>query len=409
MTRPLNLSLSAARRTALAAQGLARPRPPGPVDVVRLRRAIERMGLLQIDSVNVLVRSHYLPLFSRLGPYPRDLLDRAAYAGRRRGLFEYWGHEASLLPVALHPLLRWRMERAAAGQGTYGGLARIARERPDYVARTLAEIRDRGPLTAGELAEGGRGGGSWWGWSEGKRALEHLFWAGLVTTAARRAGFDRVYDLPERALPSAVLAAPTPPPAEARRGLLLVAARALGVATARDLRDYFRLDPADAAAGLAELVEAGSLLPAQVEGWAHPAYLHPDARLPRRAEGRALLSPFDPLVWERARAERLFGFRYRLEIYTPAERRIHGYYVLPFLLGDRLVARVDLKADRPARVLRVQAAHAEPGVDPPAVAAALADELGLMARWLGLDAVAAAGPGDLSPALSAQLAWRGTA
>ncbi|HEX6011779.1 MAG TPA: crosslink repair DNA glycosylase YcaQ family protein [Geminicoccaceae bacterium] len=399
--RPEALSAAAARRIALAAQGFGRPRPATPPDVAQLRRLAERLGLIQIDSVSVLVRSHYLPLFSRFGPYRRELLDELAYAGRRRRLFEYWGHEASLIPVVSQPLLRWRMARAAAGQGIYGGLARFAAERREFVAAVLAQVRDRGPLTAAQLDGAVPGAGGWWGWSDGKLALEFLFWAGEVTTAARR-GFERLYDVPERVLPRAVLAAPTPSPADAQRTLLRQASRALGVATARDLRDYFRLEAADVPARLAELAEAGELLPVVVNGWAQPAYLDRDARLPRRVEAQALLSPFDSLVWERARTERLFGFRYRLEIYTPAHKRAHGYYVLPFLLGDRLVARVDLKTDRQSGCLRVLAAHGEPGVDERAVADPLHDELRLMAGWLGLERIAVGERGDLARALLAR-------
>ena len=371
---------------ALAAQGLADGRPATPAARTALLRQIERLGLVQIDSVSAVVRSHYLPLFSRLGPYPRELLDELAYSGRRRRLFEYWGHEASLLPVTAQPLLRWRMERARVGRGIYVGLARFARDRVGFVDAVLHEITERGPMAAGELADGGRGQGGWWGWSDGKIALEYLFWAGLVTTGTRR-GFERVYDLPERALPRTVLDAPTPDAAEAQRELLRRAAAALGVATTRDLRDYYRLDAADVPARIAELVEAGELLPVTVEGWPQPAWLDPNARLPRRVDARALLSPFDSLVWERERTERLFGFRYRLEIYTPAHKRTHGYYVLPYLLGDRLVARVDLRSDRKAGCLRVVATHLEPGADAAAVAGPLADELALLARWLELDRV----------------------
>ena len=383
MRRRESLSAAEARRIALAAQGLAGPRPAGPSDAAAMLRQIARLGLVQIDSVSAVVRSHYLPLFSRLGPYPRSELDRLAYEGRRRRLFEYWGHEASLLPVTTQPLFRWRMARARAGKGIYRGIADFARQQSGFVDRILGEIRDRGPLSAGELAEGGRGEGGWWGWSQGKLALEYLFWSGLVTTGTRR-GFERVYDLPERALPRAVLAAPTPEPAAAQRELLGLAARALGVATAADLRDYFRLDVADVPARLAELAEAGELIPVAVEGWRQQAWLHASARPPRRAEACTLLSPFDSLVWERARTERLFGFRYRLEIYTPAHKRIHGYYVLPFLLGDRLAARVDLRSDRKASCLRVLGIHLEAGVDAAEVTAQLRRELRHLADWLGL-------------------------
>jgi uncharacterized protein len=395
------ISAPQARRIALAAQGFGLPHPATPPDRRHLRRAIGRLGLLQIDSVNVLVRAHYLPLFSRLGPYDAGLIDQAAYDGRRRTLFEYWGHEASLLPIELHPNLRWRMARAERNEGIYGGLARFGREHRAFIDTVLAEVAARGPLRASELENGGRGKGSWWGWSEGKRALEWLFWAGLVTTATRR-GFERVYDLPERCLPAAVLAMPTPPAEEAQRALLRIAARALGVATLRDLREYFRLPVLDARARIAELGEAGDLLPVRVEGWANDAFLDPKARWPRRIEASALLSPFDSLLFERARAERLFGFRYRIEIYTPAGQRAHGYYVLPFLHGDRLVARVDLKAARQASCLQVLAAHAEPEVDHEAVAQALAAELHRMAGWLGLERVEVAERGDLAPALLAR-------
>jgi uncharacterized protein YcaQ len=379
---------------ALAAQGFDGARGASRPTRPRLLRALDRLNLLQIDSVNVLVRSHYLPLFSRLGAYEAAHLDAAAYAGPERALFEYWGHEASLLPVALHPLLRWRMARAEQGLGLYRSLAQLGRRRRTYVDAILAEVAERGPLTASELSQGGRGRGSWWGWSEGKTALEWLFWSGRVTTATRRR-FERVYDLTERVLPPAVLRAPTPTEAEAHRSLVRLAARALGVATARDLRDYFRLDAADTRPRLAELVEAGELIPVRVEGWSDPAYLDPAASLPRGVGARALLSPFDSLVWDRRRTERLFEFHYRIALYTPAHLRAHGYYVLPFLLGETLVARVDLKADRAARVLRVPAAHAEQGVSRRSVAAPLIDELRAMAAWLGLERVETSSRGGL--------------
>ncbi|MBK9089712.1 MAG: YcaQ family DNA glycosylase [Holophagales bacterium] len=386
MKRPVEfLSLDAARRVALRAQGFGRPRPTRDVtgtDVVRTTRAV---GVLQLDSVNVLVRSHYLPVFSRLGPYARDLLDQAAYSSRRR-LFEYWGHAASLIPVELQPLFRWRMERARRGEGCWGSLDRFGRERATFCSGVLAEIRDRGPLGISELAAGGARKAGWWEWSEGKLALEWLFWTGQVSTHSRR-HFERVYDLTERVLPRAVIEAPTPPPAEAQRQLLRIAVTALGVATERDLADYFRLPAADARARIAELVESGELVSAAVEGWDRPAFLDPRARAPRRVEARALLSPFDSLVWERGRAERLFGFRYRLEIYTPSHRRLHGYYVLPFLLGDRLVGRVDLKADRARGALRVVRAHCEPWAEEASVAGPLRDEIRALGGWLDLDRV----------------------
>jgi uncharacterized protein YcaQ len=392
------LPASLARRIALAAQGFADPRPAGPVGTRQLRRVADRLAVLQIDSVNVLSRAHYLPAFSRLGPYPREALDDLA--GRRRELFEYWAHEASLLPVRLHPHLRWRM--AAAEEHAWGSMVRIQRERPGYVGEVLQRVREAGPLKASDLAEPRPDRpGSMWNWHAGKTALEWLFYTGVVTTRGRTAGFERVYDLTERVLPAAVLQAPTPDPADAVRELVRTASRALGVATERDLRDYFRLRPPAARAAIAALVEAGELLPVEVAGWGAPAWLDPAARRPRWVRARALLSPFDSLVWERPRVERLFGFRYRLEIYTPAAQRVHGYYVLAFLLGDRLVARVDLKADRQAGLLRVPAAFAEDGVDRAEVAAALAAELALLAGWLQLDAVVVGERGDLAADLAA--------
>ncbi len=389
-----------ARRIALAAQGFAEPRPPGPIGRADLRRVLARTALFQIDSVNVLARAHYLPLFSRLGAYPRALLEEAAW-GRSRRLFEYWAHEASLLPLDLHPLLRWRMAKADRGQTGWGRLKDFAGPRRPEAEAIARRIEAEGPLAASDL-EGPRGAGGWWGWSDAKSALEWLFWSGRVTTATRRGGFERVYDLAERVLPRAVLAVPTPEPADAHRALIAIAARSLGVATAGDLRDYFRQSPEEFRPRLADLVEAGDLLPVRVDGWTQPAFLYARARVPRRVEACALLAPFDPLVWTRDRTERLFGLRYRIEIYTPADKRQHGYYVLPFLLGETIAARVDLKSDRAAGVLRVQSAHAEPGASDH-VAEALAGELRLMAAWLGLERVETSGAGDLAARLETAL------
>jgi uncharacterized protein len=387
------LPAALARRIALAAQGFAEPRPASAIGTRQLRRMTERLAVLQIDSVNVLSRSHYLPAFSRLGAYPRAALDE--FTARRHAVFEYWAHEASFLPVRLQPFLRWRM--AAAEQHAWGNMVRIQRERPGFVAEVLDRVRTTGPLKASDLA-GPRPDrpGSMWNWHEGKVALEWLFFTGEITATHRTTAFEKVYDLTERVLPVEVLQTPTPEPADAVRELVRTAARALGVATERDLRDYFRLSPGAARTAVAELADAGELLPAEVAGWGTPAWLDPDARRPRWIRTRALLSPFDSLVWERPRVERIFGFRYRLEIYTPAAKRVHGYYVLPFLLGDQLVARVDLKADRQAGVLRVQAAHGEEGIDRPLVADALLDELRLMADWLELDDVEVLDRGDLA-------------
>ena len=391
------LPLRTARRIALAAQGFADPRPTGPVDRRHLKRVVGRTALLQIDSVNVFERAHHLPLFSRLGPYDRALLHRAAYV--HRDLYEYWGHEASLLPVATHPLLRWRMARAEAGEEGWGRTVRVRQEHPDFVEHLVERIRHEGPSSAGDLHEGERPAGPWWDWSLTKVALEHLFWAGRVTTATRR-GFERVYDLTERVIPPGVLALPTPSREDAQRELVRIAARAHGVATERDLRDYFRLPVAEARGAVQSLVEDGALLPVEVEGWRGPAYLSPGVRVPRRVTASALLSPFDPLVWERSRASRLFGFDYRIEIYVPAPQRVHGYYVLPFLHDEALRARVDLKSDRKAGVLRVLASWVEPGSDPVDVAQALAGELRRAAAWQGLHDVVAEPRGDLAPHLA---------
>jgi uncharacterized protein YcaQ len=381
---------------ALSAQGLARARPAGPHGARRLSGLVADLGVVQIDSVNVVARTHYLPAFSRLGAYERETLEQAAWGPKPR-LFEYWGHEASLLPQSSHPLFRWRMERARAGE-TWTGLARFGRERRPYIDQVLNRIDLEGPLTGGDFAEGPREAG-WWNWSDGKSALEWLFWAGLITTKTRR-GFERVYDLTERVLPRAVLALPTPGEAEAHRALLIIAAKALGVATEADLRDYFRMPVAETRARIAELAEDGALIPARVEGWKKAAWVAAGAKAPRRCEAQALLSPFDNLIWCRERAERLFGARIRLEIYTPAHKREHGYYVLPFLQGETITARVDLKADRAAGVLRVQAAHLEPGAAASRVTPALWAELSGMAGWLGLNGVVVGEAGNLATALA---------
>ncbi len=400
----IDLGLREARRIALRAQGLTRARPAQPTrrDVLGV---VNRLGLVQLDSVNVLARAHYMPAFSRLGPYDTAILDQAAWSGRRR-LFEYWGHEASLLPVGTQPLLRWRMERAARGKGTWSHLQRFAAEQPHVVRETLAEITDRGPLAAADLQNAGKAKGPWWGWSDGKLALEYLFWRGEVGVPARRGAFERVYDVPERFMPPAVLALPTPAEADAQRGLVRIAAQALGVATATDLASYFRLPRTDAGRRIDELVEAGELIGAAVETWRAPAFLAAGADVPARVRARCLLSPFDPLLWERDRAERLFGFRYRIEIYTPSHKREHGYYVLPFLLNDRLVGRLDLKADRAKRCLVVAAAHNEPDCGPETVAEAMAPELRSLAAWLDLETIVTEANGSLAPLLAKRLESR---
>jgi uncharacterized protein YcaQ len=294
------------------------------------------------------------------------------------------------------------MARAERLDGIYGGIANLARDRPDFVEKIYREVEQRGPLVAGDLDRANHKGSSWWGWTETKIALEYLFWAGRITTAARR-GFERVYDLTERVIPATVQAMPTPDEPDAQRHLVSIAARALGIATQSDLRDYFRLSVKDCKARITELVEAKRLVPVTVEGWRQIAYLDADAVSPRGIATQSLLSPFDPMIWERDRTERLFGFRYRLEIYTPAHKREYGYYVLPFLLADRLVGRVDLKAERKGSLLRVVAAHLESHADGERTAHALAEELTTMAHWLGLEKISIDQRGGLAPALAAHI------
>lgn len=387
---------------ALAAQGFTRGERAEKVSWARMAPMIRRLNLLQIDSVNVLVRSHYLPLFSRLGAYPHTTLDERSFGQKKRALFECWAHEASLLPLELHPLMRWRMARARAGNGTYGQMDRFGQEERRYLREVMDFVTQNGPTAASELPGGGKSEGSWWGWSRGKLALETLFDQGLLTTATRQ-GFERLYDIPERVIPAEILALETPSERDAIRSLLDLSGRALGVGTEIDLRDYFRLPVAETKTALAELVEAGTLIPVSVENWKPQAYLHQEANIPRKAGGSALLSPFDPVVWERSRAERLFSFHYRIEIYTPAHKRKFGYYVLPFLNGDRIAGRVCLKADRQAGVLRANAIHHEAHVDPRETAEALAGELHLMARWLNLGSVEPGKTGNLAKALDKSL------
>ena len=396
----MKLSPLQARRIALAAQGFTRARPKGPVSSRHLNATIARLGFFQIDSVNVLQRAQYLPMYSRMGPYDVDLLHRAAGRAPRR-LFEYWAHEAAFVDVKLRPAFQFRMD---SGARMWGSMARIIEEKPDLVAWVLDEVRENGPLTAREIeADTARDKQNWgWNWSEAKVALEYLFYKGEVTAARRNSQFERVYDVPERVLPPQVLEEPPLDPDAAHVELVRHAATALGIGTAQCLRDYFRLAPEPTARAITTLVDSGELVPATINGWKRPAFLHSEAVRPRAVRARALLSPFDPLIFERTRTEALFDFRYRIEIYVPAHKRVHGYYVLPFLLGDRLVARVDLKADRASGVLRVHSAWAEPDA-PPETAGELASELTLMAGWLGLDTVSAARRGDLAAELSTAL------
>ncbi|MFG0418198.1 winged helix-turn-helix domain-containing protein [Ectopseudomonas khazarica] len=379
----LSLSLAEARRLALSAQGFGRV-SRGAIAHRQLQAQIERLGVLQIDSVNAVVRSHYLPAFSRLGHYQAEHLDELAWGrARRRRLFEYWGHEASLLPLELYPLLRWRMRRAADGQGIYGQLAKFGVERRDVIDSVLQAVRERGALGAGSLSTRSEKAGPWWDWSAEKTALEWLFAAGEVTVAGRR-GFERLYDLPERVIPGELLDQAELDEDEAQRRLLLRSADALGVASEKDLRDYYRLDAGDSKRRVAELVEEGALLPVAVQGWQQPGYCRGEPRIPRRIRHSALLSPFDSLIWARERTERLFGFRYRLEIYTPQAKRVYGYYVLPFLHHERLLARVDLRSERAAERLAVHAVHLEEAVLSEEARQALSDALHGLAQWLGL-------------------------
>ncbi|MBZ5734198.1 winged helix DNA-binding domain-containing protein [Nocardioides sp. TRM66260-LWL] len=399
---PTDLSASQARRLALAAQGLQTAPRSGTPTMRSLQRVVDTIGLIQVDSVNVLARAHLLPLYSRLGPYDVDLLRRAAEASPRR-LVEYWAHMQALMPVELWPLMAARREHYRRLRGKWW------HDVPEDVLGVIRDdVRAHGPSTAREVSarlghDAERPRGHWgWNWSIARKALDHLFTTGEVAVAGRTSAFEVRYDTPERVLPAAVLALPEPSHEEAHRLLVERAARAHGVATLGCLRDYHRMDDLAAVrTAVAELVEDAVLEPVRIEGWTRPAWRHRDARLPRAAGAATLLSPFDPLVWERERVRRLFGFDYRIEIYVPAARRRHGYYVLPFLLGERLVARVDLKADRARGVLRVLAAHGEDDA-PAATAAALAVELERMAGWLGLERVEVERRGDLAAPLAAE-------
>jgi uncharacterized protein YcaQ len=396
-----SLSRSQARRIALAAQGFL-DAPHATPTMATLNRTDRRTGVLQIDSVNVLQRAHYVPLFSRVGPYDTALLDRAAGKAPRR-LVEYWAHVAAFMPVDLWPHMQHRMRHYRDGGHPW------VDGRNTLVDSLVAEVRERGPSTSRDLDDGlPRRKDHWgWNWSETKRALEYLFLAGELAVAGRTAQFERLYDVPERVLPRTVLELPVPTDEEAHRELVRRAAISHGVATPRDLRDYYRMSVADAGPAIAALVEDGELVPVTVEGRSGHL-LHRDARLPRRVAARALLSPFDPVVWERARTQQLFDFSYRIEIYVPEHDRVHGYYVLPFLLGDRIVARVDLKADRRVGVLLVQGAYGESGA-PSETPDQLAAELRSLAGWLDLEHVRVGDRGDLSAALRSALRSLGTA
>ncbi len=411
----VTLSLVDARCLAIASQGFGE-RPPAP-SVAHLRKLAARVHLFQIDSVNVLVRAHYVPAFARLGTYRTASLDDLAY--RKRELFEYWGHAACLMPVSLYPLVRYRMLKHNDRTQEY-----MRSEPGRYMAQVLDEVAQRGPLSAAELSDPGKrstGWWSWWGSGNGKATLEHLFDAGLVAIAGRR-GFERLYDITGRVIPRAALDAPVPPPEDAMKQLICLGAKACGVGTIDDIAGYFYVDdwrdrlPAGPpwtrtnGAGarrsprivkrlVSELVDEKRLIAARVESWKEPAYLHPQARVPKSMDARALVTPFDSLVWERSRIERLFGMKYSIELYTPPPKRVYGYYVCPFLCGDTLVARCDLKADRASGALKVQSAFLEPGHSARRVAMDLAEELRTMQAWLGMDRIEVNPRGDLAPLL----------
>jgi len=388
------LSNAQARRVALAAQGFLDPRHAVPT-MRTFSRTLARTGVLQVDSVNVLQRAHYMPLFSRMGPYDPEMLRRASERRPRR-MVEYWAHVQAFMPVELWPVMQHRMATYRAERHKW----QIHASKPELASSLLAQVHERGASTARDLDEGlPRVKDHWgWNWSDTRKVLDYLFLVGDLAIAGRNAQFEVMYDMPERVLPASVLALPTPSLEDANRELVRRAAMSHGVASAKCLRDYYRMHVKLVQPAIDDLVEAGELLPVTVEGWGRPAYLHRDARLPRQMPARAVLSPFDPVVWERERTEALFGFHYRIEIYTPPEKRVFGYYVLPFLLGDALVARVDLKADRATGRLLVQSAFAEPAA-PPETAEELRAELDSLAGWLGLNGIHVVGRGDLAPAL----------
>jgi uncharacterized protein YcaQ len=400
------LSSAEVRRLALGALGFG-VRRPQRAGIAHVRATAARLGAIQVDSVNVLARAHYLPTFSRYGPYPMAALDDLAHG--RRELFEYWGHAACFLPVELYPLFRWRMESQAEAW------AGLDVRRKEYIEAVYREVAERGPISAGEISIAGKSTGPWWGWSDGKQAIEFLFRQGRVAVAKRR-NFERLYDIPDRVFPASVVAAGRVEEREAKKQLLVRAARAMGVGTAKDIAQYYHVDawwdrssvngrrpPSKIHLLFDELVEDGRLEQVRVEGWKHLGYVVPGAKIPRSIDARAIVSPFDPLMWERKWTKAVFDFDYQIEIYVPAPKRVYGYYVLPFLLGDRFAARVDLKADRKASKLMVHAAYAEHGRDEGEVASALADELRSVAAWLSLDAFAVARKGNLAPALKRAL------
>jgi uncharacterized protein len=394
------ISIDAARRMAVVAQGFAKERPSGVVTRRHVSSLMNNVGLIQIDSVNVLARSHELVMFSRLGDHEKDLLARATAHG---DIFEYWGHEAAHMPASQHHLMRFRMRENSDGHWIQRVSSELQKKDPRFLEEVLERVRNEGPLVASDISTRSGPKGPWWDWDTGKRALEVLFWRGEITAYRRATDFARVYDLTERVMPSHVLLMPTPSERESRKQLLLIAAKCCGVATARDLADYHRQKPKECLHLVDELVATGQLEKVRVDGWRDNAFMLPRTSMPRSVRSRALLSPFDSLIWYRPRTERLFDFHYRLEIYTPAPKRTFGYYVLPFLLDDTLVGRVDLKADRHNSVLKVLAAYAEPSVDRQHVSRELAAELQNMAQWLRLSDLQILRKGNLADSVRQQL------
>lgn len=394
------LSIVEARRIALAAQGFATPRPTTTVTQKHVAGVLRNVGVIQIDSVNVLVRSQELPLFSRLGSHKRSAIPEATKRGK---IFEYWAHEAAHVPVELHPLFRWKMDQARRGDSTHWGLSKFYSANRSFVESIFKRVKSEGPISSRECSTRNGPKGTWWDWDEAKTALEYLFLTGRLMSRARGSDFSRIYDIPERVLPESVLVMATPNEHDARKALVLRSGASMGIATATDLADYFRQKLTFVRPLIKELVEEGELREVRVEGWKESAYLHPSAQLPKSIQTRALLSPFDSLVWCRPRNERLFNFHYRIEIYTPQHKRIFGYYVLPFMLNGEVVGRVDVKAHRAERILRVHGAYAEVGVNLGDVAKQLAAELVEMAAWLDLEKVDIVGRGNLSTKLRSAL------
>jgi uncharacterized protein YcaQ len=382
------LSIADARALALAAQGFDTPRPTNKATQRHVNSLISRLGVIQIDSVNVLVRSQELPLFSRLGNHDRNAIPKATESQK---IFEYWGHEAAHLPVEIHPLFRWKMEAARLGKARHWGLTSFYDDNKAFVKRMLKHVETNGPTTARELStrteKRGADKKTWWDWDESKTALEYLFLTGQLMSRGRGTDFARIYDTPDRVLPKKVLDAPTPTEHDARKQLLVRSAIAQGVVTATDLADYYRQKLASVKPLITELLEEGELREVAVDGWAEKAFVHRSAKLPKQLHATALLSPFDSLVWCRPRNERLFDFHYRIEIYTPKEKRKFGYYVLPFMMNGQMVGRVDLKSDRANSKLLVHSVHTEKGTKRTMIDDALDNELRAMALWLGLDKV----------------------